>query len=148
MKNLGAESVEIIKNIQYNIGMNLIKTKKRPCIKFKVEINKELENTLKIKYFLNGRFKNCPSFLRDFKIIYSNYYNDTDFHSIKLDTFELKLTKQKKINLISKVRNKLKAGIIYSKPSLTIKFVRNNVVNLNESELNSLTEYRKSYKNE
>ena len=57
MNKLGNDSLDCINNIQYFIGINLIKTRKRPNIKMKIEINKELMDFLSLKYHLNGKLK-------------------------------------------------------------------------------------------
>ena len=147
MNKLGNDSLDCINNIQYFIGINLIKTRKRPNIKMKIEINKELMDFLSLKYHLNGRFKNCPNFLKDFKLVCTNFHDESNFHQINLETFQLKLTKEKNVILKTKIKNKIKTKTIHSKPSLTIKFNRENIISLNESELNSLNEYRNNYKN-
>ena len=121
--------------IRYHIGLNLLKTKKRPHIIFKVDINQEFYKFLQKKYQLNGRFKKC-SILDDLDLNLENYCNETDSHCILENSFSVKLTKEKEKKLNCKNKNKFSLKSVKAMPSLTIKFSRQNKIFLTESDLN------------
>ena len=58
----------MINDLEFKICENLLKTKKKANIKFKVEINDSFKQFLKKKYQINGRFKLCNEILVDFEI--------------------------------------------------------------------------------
>ena len=58
----------MINDLEFKICENLLKTKKKANIKFKVEINDSFKQFLKKKYQINGRFKLCNEILVDFDL--------------------------------------------------------------------------------
>ena len=96
---------EIIEHLNHMICLNLMRTRKHPFIKFKIEINNKFSYFLQTQYNLKGRFVKCDSILKDFVLITNNYYNKIDCHQIKKDTFEIK---NKNINAKTKIRSLFK----------------------------------------
>ena len=113
----------------------MLKTKKRPHIIFKVDINQEFYKFLQKNYQLNGRFKKC-SILDDLDLNLENYCNETDSHCILENSFSVKLTKEKEKKLNCKNKKKFSLKSVKAMPSLTIKFSRQNKIFLTESDLN------------
>jgi hypothetical protein len=134
---------EIIQHLNHMICFNLVRTRKHPFIKFKIEIDNKFHDFLHTKYNLKGRFVKCDSILKDFALITNNYYNDDDFHQIKKDSFEIKLLKNKNLKAKTKVGSLLKEISVISKPYLSVRFYRINQVSLNDFELNFFNKYRK-----
>ena len=93
---------EFFNSLSVNIGMNLLKTNKRPSIRFKIDISEKLKIYLKKKYGINGRFRKSAELVRETEIITNNYYNETECHQILHDSFEIILTNEKVMSLMTK----------------------------------------------
>lgn len=93
--NLKAFSNDI-KNLAFEIGINIQKEKKRPNIKFSILISRNFQVFLQNNYDINfSRYKRNQSLLKDLKLPTVNFYNESDLFSIEKDSFEIKLMKEK-----------------------------------------------------
>ena len=130
-----AEFSQFINSINVNIGSNLLKTKNRPSIKFKIEISKKLKDFLQKKYDINGRFKKQNDFMRDADLLTNNFYNENDCHRIYADSFEIKLTvNEKKFAIMTRINGEIERRILSKNPFVTIKFLRQNKIFFNEED--------------
>ena len=137
------EFKELAKAININIGENLLKTRKHPKIRFKVEISNKLKAFLQKKYGINGSFQKQAGFLKDADLITNNFYNKTDCHQIFKDSFEIKTTvNEKEITVITKIGDQLERKYFKKKPFVTIRFLRQNKLVLSQTELVFLNNFK------
>ena len=64
------------KNLQFHIGKNLIKTKSRPNIQFKIDINEVTATFFKKNGLNSNRFVECSELLDGLELKYINKYNN------------------------------------------------------------------------
>ncbi len=125
--------------LNYLICLNLVKTRKSSKIAFKIEITAETVEFLVNRYHINGRFKKCNMIFSDLELYSENLYNDEDSHSVKIDTFEIRIMKKKTLEIKTKGKIKLK---IIAPVFLSVRFRRLNQVHINESDKISLLRIR------
>ncbi len=88
--------------LNYSICLNILKTRKNPNIAFKIDITGYVFKYLKEKYQLNGRFMKCNSIFSDLDLDSENFYNENDSHSVKRETFQIRIMKKKSLVIKSK----------------------------------------------
>ena len=136
----------LIDGLNFNIGLNLLKTRKSCHIKFKLELNEYCKNILVNHYNLCASFK--PTRIMDeLGLINENFYNANDTHRVRMDSFEIRLVNKKKISIQRKMRGELVPEKLFSNFFLSVRFWRQNLIVFNESELSSLVGGRNSYDN-
>ncbi len=114
--------------LNYLICLNLTKTRKNSKITFKMEITDYTVQFLMRKYQTTGRFKKCSLIFSDLDLHSENLYNDEDSHSVKIDTFEIRIMRRKAIEIKTRTKNKIK---IFAPVFLSVRFTRYNQVHLN-----------------
>ena len=132
----------VLTQLKFGICINLLKTKKNPHVKFKIEIDAEFKNYLEKEYQIKGRFKKCMQLLVDFNLITESYYNHNDCHKVKENTFEIKLSNKKNLSITCKKQGTLKTCNISSNPFMTVKFCRFNNVIIDQKERDFLLSIR------
>lgn len=122
-----------LNQFQYLIGVNLLKTNRRPVISLKMNISevtcKFLVKNFKLNY---GRFKTVPDFLRKTGLFYENRSSKKIRHTIDSENFRMKLIKPKSKILAVKNKAKLEYKIIKSLPIVSVKFERLEMINLSK----------------
>jgi hypothetical protein len=125
--------------LNYLICLNLTKTRKNSKITFKIEITDYTVQFLIRKYQITGRFKKCNLIFSDLELDSENLYNDDDSHSVKIDTFEIRIMRRKAIEIKTRTKNKLR---IFAPVFLSVRFTRYNQVHLNEFDKINLLRIR------
>ena len=135
--------IPFIKSLNYNIALNLLKTRRCSYINFKLDINDSFKKFLQTKYELKGRFINCNRMLSELKMVSRNFYNMNDSHQILNGSFQMKVGNRRKIIIHTKKGSKLLPESHFSSPYITVKFVRENNISLSEEDRTFLFQYRR-----
>ena len=136
--SMPADCKYFINSLNFFLVKSLKKTR-NPIIKEAFEINLKIKNFLVKNYFLNTRFKKTTNFLIDNHLISERniHVNNFNFCSyfVQLDSFEMRLKKKGHKTYYNRDNKLCK---ILKNPCVIVKFIRDNKVNLLDSQREKL----------
>ena len=127
-----SKQVQLFKErLNYSICLNLLKTRRSPNIAFKLEISEQVIQFLVKKYKINGKFQKCSSIFIDLGLESENVYKDNDSHSVRRETFALRLMKKRPIEMKLNINTR---KLISAPVFLSVRFLRFNRVALSNCD--------------
>jgi hypothetical protein len=134
----------IISEINWIVALNL-KEKKSVITKCRIAINKAFKDFIRDQFQISKRFVSGHQLLSHFEIIRKSYLTNNDYFQIKPDSFVLKIDNQRSTHYLDSELNKIK---LEKKPSITIKFTRERVIQLHQEDENFLQSYTNKLKSD
>jgi len=128
--------------LNVKIALTLLKTHTQPSVIFKIDLSVKLKAFLKKKYNITGRFKKIAELTSDVDVVFNNYYNQTDCCQIFQDSFQIKLTNEKVITVVTKKNDTIERISLLKNPFATIKYLRENKLQISQSERLFLDQFR------
>jgi hypothetical protein len=126
------ENLEFLKNEINCEVVKKLKRNKNPTKMFKLKINEKTKNHLRQTYNLNGRYRQNKRFFEDFVVVTKRYMQLNSYCVIEDDTFQIRLSNNRKVNFNEVENGSLIKRTFYEGPSVSVKFVCGYHVELSE----------------